>query len=53
MSILEQAFNAVQTSSNISAVLERTKSLAMTGRYEGFKTTTGFDGTYENPDWML
>lgn len=36
----------------ITALLVKTKSDAMTGKYEPFKTTEKFDGTARNPHWM-
>ena len=30
----------------------QTASAASTGRFEGFKTTNGFDGTAKNPEWL-
>jgi hypothetical protein len=36
----------------MAALLAKTKDLAMTGQYEPFKTTSMFDGTARNPQWM-
>jgi aryl-alcohol dehydrogenase-like predicted oxidoreductase len=36
----------------IAALLERTAKAAAEGRFEGFKTTTMFDGTAHNPQWL-
>lgn len=57
MKILEQAFEAVKSFHPLSAVetktlLDRTLIYAATGQYEPFKTTNGFDGTAQNPDWL-
>lgn len=38
--------------SEVSALLAKTKAAAMTGRYEPFKTTSDFDGTAQNPQWL-
>jgi predicted aldo/keto reductase-like oxidoreductase len=55
--ILDQAFAAVRnfkplTQPQIANLLERTRSAAMQGKYELFKTTTNFDGTAANPQWL-
>lgn len=55
--ILDQALEAVRTFEPLTAVardelLARTTELAATGRYERFKTTTQFDGTAQNPQWL-
>jgi aryl-alcohol dehydrogenase-like predicted oxidoreductase len=55
--ILDQALQAARTfkpmsDSKIAAILERTKSAAMTGTFELFKTTPHFDGTANNPKWL-
>ena len=55
--ILDQALEAVRTfkpltQAQTAALLERTASAAMTGKYELFKTTTHFDGTAANPKWL-
>jgi aryl-alcohol dehydrogenase-like predicted oxidoreductase len=55
--ILDQAFAAVRnfkplTQPQIASLLERTRSAAMQGKYELFKTTTNFDGTAANPQWL-
>lgn len=55
--ILEQAFTVAKnfkplTQSQITAMLEKTKTAAMTGKYEKFKTDNRFDGTAKNPKWL-
>lgn len=55
--ILDQAFEAVRTfpdvkKKDIDAILAKTKSEAMRGKYEPFKTSSIFDGTATNPDWI-
>jgi aryl-alcohol dehydrogenase-like predicted oxidoreductase len=57
MAILDQAIEAVRTfkplsSPEVSALLAKTKDVAMTGQFEPFKTTPQFDGTAQNPQWM-
>jgi hypothetical protein len=57
MEILNQAFEAAKTfepmtSGQLAALLAKTRSAAMTGKYEPFKTTAGFDGTAHNPQWL-
>jgi predicted aldo/keto reductase-like oxidoreductase len=54
---LVQAFEAVRTfqpmnQTAIEAMLRKTKSAAMTGQFEPFKTSAMFDGTAHNPQWM-
>lgn len=57
MKILEQAFEAVRTfqplnSEQTKSLLARTSSFASAGKYEPFKTTNGFDGTAQHPEWL-
>jgi aryl-alcohol dehydrogenase-like predicted oxidoreductase len=57
MEILEQAFKAVEsfyplTKDEREALLEKTREAAADGRFEPFKTSTIFDGTAENPQWL-
>jgi predicted aldo/keto reductase-like oxidoreductase len=57
MERLDQALEAARTFKAMSraavqALLAKTKSAAMTGRFEPFKTTAMFDGTAHNPQWM-
>ena len=52
--ILDQAFEAVRTfkpysAEQMAALLDRTRSAAMTGKFELFKTTSDYDGTAHNP----
>jgi aryl-alcohol dehydrogenase-like predicted oxidoreductase len=54
---LEQALAAVRsfkpmTDPETAALLARTREAAMNGEYERFKTSTDFDGTAHNPEWM-
>jgi aryl-alcohol dehydrogenase-like predicted oxidoreductase len=57
MERLDQAMEAARTfrpldKARISALLTKTRSAALTGKYEPFKTTAKFDGTASNPQWM-
>jgi aryl-alcohol dehydrogenase-like predicted oxidoreductase len=57
MEILDQAFEAVRTFHPLSrqeldAMLAKTALAAATGRYEPFKTTSIFDSTAQNPQWL-
>ena len=54
---LNQAFEAAKTfkpltPAEISSLAARTKTAALTGKYEPFKTTPQFDGTARKPEWM-
>ena len=57
LEILKQAFEAVKTfqpmtEEQVADLLARTAEAASAGRFEGFKTTNGFDGTAKNPQWL-
>jgi predicted aldo/keto reductase-like oxidoreductase len=57
MEILTQALEAVRTfrpmtQGQVAALLERTAKAAMDGQFELFKTSTQFDATARNPDWL-
>ena len=57
MERLDQALEAARTfrpmdKARVSALLSKTRSAALTGKYEPFKTTATFDGTANNPQWM-
>lgn len=57
MNILDQAFNAIDSFVPLSseardALLAKTKEAAAAGRFEPFKTSSIFDGTAENPEWL-
>jgi aryl-alcohol dehydrogenase-like predicted oxidoreductase len=57
MEILEQAFTVAKnfkpmTQAEMTALLAKTKSAAMTGKFERFKTDSRFDGTAKNPKWL-
>jgi predicted aldo/keto reductase-like oxidoreductase len=55
--ILNQALETARafkpmSQDELSALLARTADAAATGDFEGFKTSSRFDGTAHNPDWM-
>ena len=57
MEILDQAFEAISTfhplsDDEVSAMLAKTAVAAASGRFEPFKTTSIFDGTASNPEWL-
>ena len=57
MERLQQAMHAAETFKPMSreemeALLAKTKAPALTGKFEPFKTSTMFDGTAQNPQWM-
>jgi hypothetical protein len=57
MKILDQAFEAVRTfrpmsDEEVRALLSKTAEAAAYGDFEPFKTTSLFDGTARNPEWL-
>lgn len=55
--ILDQAFEATRTfkpmtAAEVQALLARTETAAIDGKFEPFKTTSHFDGTAANPKWL-
>jgi predicted aldo/keto reductase-like oxidoreductase len=57
MADLEQAIGAAQSfqpmdRARMTALLDKTRDAARTGRYERFKTSTQFDGTHSHPEWL-
>jgi aryl-alcohol dehydrogenase-like predicted oxidoreductase len=57
MEILDQAFEAVRTfqpmtPGEIESLLKKTAAAGSNGEFEPFKTTSIFDGTAENPEWL-
>lgn len=57
MKILDQAFEAARTfkpmtEAQVIALLDKTRAAAQHGEFELFKTSTMFDGTIQNPQWM-
>jgi predicted aldo/keto reductase-like oxidoreductase len=54
---VEQAVQAAKTfkpmsETEVDALLAKTKNAARNGEFEGYKTTTNFDGTAHNPQWL-
>ena len=54
---LDQAIEAINTfrpltNDQVTKLLAKTQSLAANGQFEPFKTTSAFDSTARNPDWM-
>jgi predicted aldo/keto reductase-like oxidoreductase len=57
MRILDQAVIAARSfrpmnRADVEALLAKTAQAAQTGKYEQYKTTHTFDGTYQNPQWL-
>ena len=57
MEILEQAFEAVRTfqpmnDEQVRSLLAKTAEVASSGEFEPFKTSSIFDSTAQNPDWL-
>jgi aryl-alcohol dehydrogenase-like predicted oxidoreductase len=57
LEILKQDLEAVKTfrpltEKQVADLLARTARAAAEGRFEGFKTTNGFDGTAKYPQWL-
>jgi len=57
MQLLDQAFEAARTwkpmtRGEVESLLEKTAVAASKGEFEPFKTTSIFDGTAENPEWL-
>jgi len=57
MEILDQAFAAAESFHPLSnderkALLGKTRAAAAKGKFEPFKTSSIFDGTAENPEWL-
>jgi aryl-alcohol dehydrogenase-like predicted oxidoreductase len=57
MEILDQAFEVVESfhplgTDEREALLAKTREAAANGRFEPFKTSSIFDGTAENPQWL-
>jgi uncharacterized protein len=55
--VLDQALEAVRTykrmdESQLTAILARTRTAAAKGDFELYKTSTHFDGTIKNPQWL-
>jgi aryl-alcohol dehydrogenase-like predicted oxidoreductase len=57
LQVLDQALEAVRTfrplnEQEVGSLLARTAEAASSGYFEPFKTTSSFDGTAENPEWL-
>ncbi|MGE5841410.1 MAG: aldo/keto reductase, partial [Deltaproteobacteria bacterium] len=57
MEILDQAFEAARTfrpmsGREVASLLGKTLEVAPSGEFEPFKTTSIFDGTARNPEWL-
>lgn len=57
MERLDQAFEAMRTfrplsEAQLASLLTKTRSASLSGEYEKFKTSTQYDGTAANPQWM-
>src|SRR5436305_12714148 len=57
LEILQQDLEAVKTfrpltEEQVADLLARTAEAASGGKFEGFKTTNGFDGTAQHPQWL-
>ena len=57
MAFWSQSLNAARTfkplsESEVAALLGKTVEAAKNGQFEGYKTTTNFDGTANNPQWL-
>jgi len=55
--ILQQALETVRSfkplsQTEVAALLDKTTQAAQNGRFEEYKTTHNFDGTYMNPQWL-
>ncbi len=57
LEIVDQAFEAAQTfqpmsDGQVQALLDKTAEAGARGKFEPFKTSSIFDGTAQNPDWL-
>jgi aryl-alcohol dehydrogenase-like predicted oxidoreductase len=57
LALVDQAMEAVRTfkpmsEAEVAKLAAKTKEAAMNGEFELFKTSTRFDGTARNPQWM-
>jgi hypothetical protein len=57
MAVLDQAFEAAKTFAKVSkedlaTILEKTRSSALNGLFEPFKTSAIFDSTAAHPEWL-
>jgi aryl-alcohol dehydrogenase-like predicted oxidoreductase len=54
---LQQALEAARTfkqmnKEQVASLLQKTAPAAGKGEFEQYKTSTDFDGTYQNPQWL-
>jgi predicted aldo/keto reductase-like oxidoreductase len=57
LEILESSLQAARTfrpmnETEVAGLLAKTMETARDGKFEGYKTTTNFDGTVHNPQWL-
>ena len=57
LELIDQAVRAVEsygalTDDDVRSILSKTEPMARRGQFEPFKTTSIFDGTAQNPEWM-
>jgi predicted aldo/keto reductase-like oxidoreductase len=57
LEILESSLNAARSfkplgETQVAELLAKTADSARDGKFEGYKTTTNFDGTAHNPQWL-
>src|ERR1700760_512601 len=57
MKILEQALDTARNfhgldNAEVSAILKKTETVAQNGKFELYKTSHNFDGTFKNPEWL-
>jgi aryl-alcohol dehydrogenase-like predicted oxidoreductase len=57
LKVLEQALQAAKTfrpldREQVATLLAKTADAAREGKFEGYKTTTSFDGTVHSPEWL-
>jgi predicted aldo/keto reductase-like oxidoreductase len=57
VALVQQAVTAAKSfkplsDTQVSALLAKTRDAAQNGEFEGYKTTTNFDGTAHNPQWL-
>jgi predicted aldo/keto reductase-like oxidoreductase len=57
MEVLDQALDAARSfrplsQDQVAAMLSKTANVAQAGRFEPYKTSTQFDGTGHNPQWL-
>src|SRR6202048_5252884 len=57
VTLVEQAVSAAKSfkplsETQVATLLAKTKAAAQNGEFEGYKTTSNFDGTAHNPQWL-